>query len=633
MTPPELPRPDRGPSGYLVVAATMVLACPAALLVWAWAAWARPRVAGWVLPALAVVVAGVAVELHGPLAGAYATLGGDLVAIPAAHGLRPSWAALWAGVALLARSVVLTAPVGVPVGLAAAMVGKSAEPRRLSPPPATVRRVERVDTQHSEFLAAAFNLPGQPPGDLGPEWYRGRYLVLPDREAGLTRLVLGRPGRGKTVYLLRESYLAGRARRRLTLVDCKGQAGLAGEVVAAYRAGWADNLTRTSTLGWEQTGPTVHLWPDEPLNGWTGGPVAVANRLLACWTFDLASQWYREVVAMTLRLALHAPGAEVASSADLLHRMQPGVLARLWEEHPDESALVRSLSKDHRLDDVCIRVANLMASLGSTLDGARPLGTADCTVLSLPVAAAEHDAAAILRVTLADLAHHVAIRKDPAVLETIIVDEFSAVAGGRDHAVHLAERGRSAAVAVVLAVQSNRGLGDDHEADRLVGAAGVFVVFAIAEPERVIGWAGTRRQIEETSTSIHDTGGSSTTSARVWRDQVDPNVVRALGPGQAYILSGGRAQLCHVIRPPGGDGPLPTAAAAGTPEPSGGSARAVDRRGYPALPGRVKGAPTAHPSGQTLDPSTRAGSGDTVAPGGRDHPPDDRQPTPPGGTL
>jgi hypothetical protein len=549
VNPQQLPRPDRGPSGYLVAAAAMVLACPAALLVWAWAAWVRPRVAGWVLPAIAVVVAGIAAELHRPLVGAYTTLGGDLVAIPATHGVRPSWAALWAGVALLARSVVLTAPVGVPVGLAAAMIGPKREHAPVSPPPATVRRVERVDTQRSEFLAAAFNLPGQPPGDLAPEWYRGRYLVLPDREAGLTRLVMGRPGRGKTVYLLRESYLAGRQRRRLTLVDCKGQAGLAGEVVAAYRAGWAD--------GGHLGDPTTHLWPDEPLNGWTGGPVAVANRLLACWTWNPRNEWWREVVAMALRLALHAPADPISSSAELVYRMQPGVLARLWEGHDEELELIRSLNKDHRLDDVAIRIGNLMAALGATLDGARPLGTVDVTVMSLPVAAAEHDAAAILRVAMADLAHHVTVRKDPTGRELIVVDEFSAVAGGRDHAVHLAERGRSAAVAVVLAVQSNRGLGDDHEADRLVGAAGVFVVFAIAEPERVIRWAGNRRQVEQTSTSIYDTGGTTTTSAMVWRDQVDPNVVRALGPGQAFILSGGRAQLCHVIQAP--TGTLPAA--------------------------------------------------------------------------
>lgn len=566
--PPELPRPATGPSGYLVTAVVMIIVCPAALLAWTWAAWAKPRADRWVLPAVAVLAVAAAWVLRPYLLPAYPAAGRDVVAVADAGGSLIPFVV--AGIGLLGRHLVRTFPLGVPVGLAAGMVGPKAMARRtmLSPPPATARRVERSNVQRSTYLAAAFNLRGQPPGDLPAEWYQGRYLVMPDREQDLVRLVLGRPGRGKTVYLLRESYLAGRVARRLTLVDCKGQPGLVGEVLDAYRQGWAD--------GGHPGQPTTHIWPKEPLNGWTGGPVAVANRLLACWTWNPRNEWWREVVSMTLRLALHAPGPDVASSVELVERMQPGVLEQLWEEHPEQAALVRSLSKDHRLDDVCIRVANLMAALGATLDGDRPLGTADCTVMSLPVAAAEHDAAAILRVALADLAHHVTVRKDPTARETIVVDEFSAVAGGRDHAVHLAERGRSAGVAVVLAVQSNRGLGDDHEADRLVGAAGTFVVFAIAEPERVIGWAGTRRQVEETSTSTHDTGGTSTTSAMVWRDQVDPNVVRALGPGEAFILSGGRAQLCKVIQAPGGDRPPSMIVGAPAPHDRPAEANALD---------------------------------------------------------
>jgi hypothetical protein len=177
---------------------------------------------------------------------------------------------------------------------------------------------------------------------------------------------------------------------------------------------------------------------------------------------------------------------------------------------------------------------------------------------------------------------------------------------------------------VVLAVQSDRGLGDDQEADRLVGAAGSFVLFAVAEPERIIRLAGTRRLAEETSTSWGDHGATTTTSM-VWKDQVDANVVRALAPGQAYVLSGGRAQLCQVIRPPGGDGPRPSGAAAWKPAPGDGPARAVGEREYPALPGRVNPAPSAPLRASGVDPSARAGSSETDASGGRGHPHGDRE--------
>jgi hypothetical protein len=127
--------------------------------------------------------------------------------------------------------------------------------------------------------------------------------------------------------------------------------------------------------------------------------------------------------------------------------MQPGALGRLWNGHRDELELIRALGAT--FDDVAVRVGNLMSSLGATLDGTRPLDPADLTVLSLPVMAAEH-AAAILRVAMADLAHHVVVRKPHGDRELVVVDEASAVAGGRDHMIHLAERGRSAGVATVM---------------------------------------------------------------------------------------------------------------------------------------------------------------------------------------
>jgi hypothetical protein len=579
------PPPDRSDGGLLLAVALMVVVCPAALPAWLGTVLARRAWLEWWLWPVPLLFVMAAVAWRGPLLRAYGSLAADLVAL---GGLRPGWAVLEAAAVLLARSALLTSPVGVPVGVLAGFLTPVDDPPPTPAPPAPARQVDREDVQRSPYLALP--LRSEPPGDLPASWRSGRYLVLPDAEAALARLVIGRPGRGKSVYLQRESYLAGRVARRLTVLDCKGEPGFAAAILDAYAQGWAD--------GGHPGRPVVHLWPQEPLNGWVGGPVAITNRLLSCWEWDRHNAWYREIAVMALRLALHAPGAPVASSGDLTWRMQPGVLARLWEEHPDEAALVRSLGKD--LDGVLLRVANLMASLGATLDGARPLGTADCTVLSLPVAAVEHDAAAILRVAMADLAHHVTVRKRPGAAEQIIVDEFSAVPGGRGHAIHLAERGRSAGVAVVLAVQSRRGLGDEVEADRLVGAAGVVVLFATAEPEDIIRLAGTRRLAEHTSSTLTGDGTSYTTSL-VWRDQVDGNVVRALGAGQAFILSGGRAQLCQVIRAPGGAGP-PAGGTLHPPAPG----RAVEGRELPPPVQPRQGAtPAARRPPGDLDPAGR----------------------------
>jgi hypothetical protein len=563
-------QPPRAPWAPLLLVA--VLLSPIIVLAWA-AGMALLRLTGWKrwpLALVAIATASIAVWWQGglPSALAHHFSGPESLlrqwGAPVVHFPMPG-AFLWS-----------QAPLAVPAGLLAASLSRD-RGALLGPEFAgqAARRQAKADRKaqaKARKLAgrssdrwedkAAAALAVSISGDLPDDWRHGKYLALPPRVAGLPRLVVGRPGQGKSVYLGREVFLAAVAARRATVIDCKGEPGFAAEITDAYLAGRPD--------------ATVHIWPDQPLNGWTGGPAAVVNRLLSCWEWDLAAQWYREVVSMALRLALHAPGPQVASSAELVARMRPGALTRLWAGHRDEQDWIKVHAD--KFHDVAVRVTNLMAALGRTLDGEHPLGTADLTVLSLPVMALEHDAASILRVSMADLAHHVAVRKPHGDRELVVVDEFSAVPGGREHAIHLAERGRSAGVATVLAVQSRRGLGDDDDADRLIGAAGLVALFATAEPEDILKLAGTVRQVE-IAAQLEDgalTGRGTATVRSGYR--VDANVVRALGPGQAFLLAGGRAELAQIIRPPqaGSDLAVP------------GRSLAVDSRGTRALRSRVK---------------------------------------------
>ena len=263
------------------------------------------------------------------------------------------------------------------------------------------------------------------PGTSHPAGYRGSTHAA-TRAAGLPRLVVGAPGRGSRVYLAREVHLAGADRRQAVVVDCKGEPGFADEIEAAYRAGWEVMTPQNSVES-----PTLHRWPDQPLNAWTGGPAAIANRLLSVWTFDTASLWYREVVDLALTFALHAPGEPITSSRQLLRRIQPGALGKLWQGHEDEERLVKSIEGKDKLDDVSIRLGNLLSKLGGLLDGEHAIGDRDLTIMSLPTMAQEHHAASILRVALADLGHYVTQRKPHGARLLAVVDEFSAVVGAR----------------------------------------------------------------------------------------------------------------------------------------------------------------------------------------------------------
>jgi hypothetical protein len=601
--PPASAPPPRAPWAPLLIVAFLL----SPIIVASWAAgMALLRLTGWKRWPLALAAVLGAI-------GAVWFQGGLLPAL--AHhfsgpeSLLRQWGAPVVHFPLPGAFLWPQAPLAVPAGLLAASLSR--DRGALLGPEFAASAARRQAKADRKAQAKARKLAGRSStnagrdalavsisGDLPDDWRHGRYLALPPRVAALPRLVVGRPGQGKTVYIGREVYLAAVAARRATVIDCKGEPGFATEITDAYLAGRPD--------------ATVHIWPDQPLNGWTGGPAAVVNRLLSCWEFDLAAQWYREVVSMALRLALQAPGPEVTSSAELVARMRPGALTRLWAGHRDEQDWIKVHAD--KFHDVAVRVTNLMAALGRTLDGEHPLGTADLTVLSLPVMALEHDAASILRVAMADLAHHVAVRKPHGDRELVVVDEFSAVPGGREHAIHLAERGRSASVATVLAVQSRRGLGDDDEADRLIGAAGLVALFATAEPEDVLKLAGTVRQVEM-SAQVEDgtlTGRGTATVRSGYR--VDANVVRALAPGQAFLLAGGRAELAQIIRPP-----------------QVGNALAVPGRAlrspvgrYPALVQALKAKPLRGRLRRALTARPLAGSGETGGQAAEGQPPDDR---------
>jgi hypothetical protein len=610
--------PPRAPWAPLLLVAFLL--SPIIVLAWA-AGMALLRLTGWKrwpLALAAVAAGGIAVWWQGGLPSALAHH------FSGPESLLRQWGAPVVHFPLPGAFLWPQAPLAVPAGLLAASLSRDrgellgpeldtfASRRRAKAERKAQAKARRLADRSSErnvkspgpgaALAVAIS------GDLPDDWRHGKYLALPARVAALPRLVVGRPGQGKTVYLGREVYLAAADQRRATVIDCKGEATFATEITDAYLAG--------------RPQATVHIWPDEPLNGWVGGPAAVVNRLLSCWEWDLAAQWYREVVSMALRLALHAPGPQVASSTELVARMRPGALTRLWAGHRDEQDWIKAHAE--KFHDVAVRVTNLMASLGRTLDGAEPLGTADLTVLSLPVMALEHDAASILRVAMADLAHHVAVRKPHGDRELVVVDEFSAVPGGREHAIHLAERGRSAGVATVLAVQSRRGLGDDDDADRLIGATGLVVLFATAEPEDVLKLAGTVRQVE-IAAQLEDgalTGRGTATVRSGYR--VDANVVRALAPGQAFLLAGGRAELAQIIRPPQGltrpqsmivGAPAPHDRPAGLRSPVGGT-RALRSRVKAKLAALVPPAALTRPLGPGPETPT--------PPAGGDSPTDDR---------
>jgi hypothetical protein len=498
----------------------------------------------------------------------------------------------------------LTAPVGVPVGLLAAAVPRpewqASERRQRQRAQARQRRraAKRADREGADPRSPA--LAVSLGGDLA-SWRIGDLIVPPAGQLGLAWLLIGAPGVGKSTAQTRLAYLAGRERRHLVVIDAKGgHDGLAREVVAAYLAGWP--------------GARVRSFPQERLDIWRGEPQAIVNRLVEVWDWTAESAYYREVAMTALRLAVAQPGPPIGSGADLMARLDPRTLTRAWEHDDLIRGLVQDLAKGNDLAGVHVRIGNLVAALAGRLDGSASWEDADCWVVTVPAMVASRDADAALRVLLADYAHFTMARKRPGQPSLLMVDEFAAIAGGRRVAIDLLERGRGAASGVALSGQSAASLGTEEERARLFAAANAALMFRTPQPAELAGLAGSERVAEAAwQVEAGELTGRATITER-HRARVDQDQARQLPVGEAELIVAGWRERIRIIPTTapavdaarqllaGKDRPLPAAAAPGNPAPGRGPADAVAGRRVPGpVPPRQGSAPTAPPDG-ALDP-------------------------------
>ena len=205
-------------------------------------------------------------------------------------------------------------------------------------------------------------------GDLA-SWRQGRYVVPPAQLRGKAMAVVGAPGAGKTITLLRLAYLAGVLGRKVCFVDCKGtDPTLVPALIAAYRLG-----NPTARVG---------CWPSTAMDMWRGSPAQVQSRLLAVEQFT--EPFYQRVASAGLRLALTAPDMPpVEGSDELLRRLDVDELAALWEGRPLQLKDIEAIG-DH-LPGARLRYADFFAALAGAFDRGRwSYEDVDLAVLTVP---------------------------------------------------------------------------------------------------------------------------------------------------------------------------------------------------------------------------------------------------------
>ncbi len=370
-------------------------------------------------------------------------------------------------------------------------------------------------------------------------WREEGYAVVDPLLGNRGLAVVGAAGSGKTVSAERLVAAWAKRNRRVIFADCKGtDPDLAARVVAAYIEGSGRDDVR------------VHVFPDEPLNGWLGAPSHIANRLLS--TQDVGEPYYAATLQTAVRLAVGVPESHrerrCDSSAEFLARLDPNVLTAAYSG-TSKAGAAAALRKDVRtLVGVRLRFDGMFDAVAGGFDGRKSWGDSDVIFLRVPALAAPHDARAVMRLVLADISQYCGdpLRKARRGDDfTLIIDEFSAIAGLAPQVIDLVERMRDVGGQVVVTAQSWEGLGsDDDERLRLRAAMGALLIHQCGDPEKLIEPAGAERKVEQ-SWQLDEAAHSGMGSMRMgFRMKLDPDRVRQAGVGEAWAIA--RGQYLHM---------------------------------------------------------------------------------------
>jgi hypothetical protein len=374
----------------------------------------------------------------------------------------------------------------------------------------------------------------------------GRMVLLSPGALCRHVLVCGATGSGKTETLLRLAW---------TTAKCT-------DAPVFYLDGKGDRDTAARFCGlMADAGRRTHVFPTEPFDGWRGQPHEIQGRLLEIVDYARfgPASWYRDIAKTTLGLVCAHPQGPPRSSTETLKRLD---LAGLRSAHPRSSA-VGALS-EAQVNQVRLRYEAFFGQTRGALNGQWAWEDTQAAYLLLDTLALREEAGGLARFLFEDFAHYFTSRKPRAQLCVLIVDEFSALAAGAGMAGRI-EQARGFNTALILAPQVVAGMGDEVEAARILGSVQTVICHRVNTPEEIIALAGTRRVIEYSSHYAQG-GATGEGSARIQHQyKVDPNHVRSLPPGVAFIISHGHAMKAHIQRAPTLTQPLPES---GAPSPS-----------------------------------------------------------------
>lgn len=349
-------------------------------------------------------------------------------------------------------------------------------------------------------------------------------------------LVPGASGRGKSETLLSIEYqLARDTDWPVFYLDAKG-----------------DRETAERHLGLQRdVGRNPCVFPYTRFDGFRGDWKAIVNRLLHVIEYDGPS-WFRDVAKTTLQTACRAGNGPPRSSAELLRRLSKTTLSSI------SGGSASSALTEERIDEVRVRYEAFFGQIGTALDGDLAWEDADWYFL-LDSIGEEEDAASLASYLTADFGQYFKdeSRKPREQNCVFVIDEFSAVAE-RSRVAKLVEQARAYGALLLLAPQTEVGMGSASQAGRVLGSTEVTVVHGMKEPERIAALAGERERLA--ATQYFDEGrvtGKGHVATEVC-PRLPADWVMGLKPGEVWVILGNRAMKVAIARAPQIYADLPT---------------------------------------------------------------------------
>jgi Bacterial protein of unknown function (DUF853) len=382
------------------------------------------------------------------------------------------------------------------------------------------------------------------------------YLFLSPQRLCRHLLVCGATGSGKTETVMRLAWAVAKASdAQVFYLDGKGD---------------SQNAERFLSL-MAQVGRDARVFPAEPICGWRGSAQEVKGRLIE--VIDYAAEgpaaFYRDIARTVISLVCEHPEGAPRSSREVLARMNLGALVKAHGAGGAAGAL-----QAEQVRQVRMRYEAFFSQCRTTLDGSWCWDEADAAYLLFDTLSLREEASSLARFIFEDFSCYFSARKDRERLCLLVVDEFAALSERSGMAARL-EQARSFQTAIVLCPQVVSGMGDQEEQDRILGSVQTVICHRVNTPEALIALAGTR-QVPEYSSEIGPSGSTGHGSARIQHQyKVDPNRVRQLPAGVAYVISQGRACKAKVLRAPEPENRVSLPAAKGPPaKPTRKAARA-----------------------------------------------------------